>query len=85
MKDNRFKLTLVLLFFSLFYAQQVFGAAIGDESVASFDVARIVVFPEDGSGGIAVADAIEFNTGFTVSAFFGYVACWCRACLEIWR
>jgi hypothetical protein len=75
--------SLLILLLICFWASSAFALSIGSDTV--FDVARTVVFPEDGSGGIAAADAIQFNTGFTIAAFFGKVAFFLRACLEIWK
>jgi hypothetical protein len=65
------------------WATSSWAASIGDDSFIS--VARIIVFPEDGSGGLSAADAIQFNTGFTFTAFFGYVACYVRCVMELFK
>jgi hypothetical protein len=70
---------LVTLFLS-FCASSSWAASIGGDSVIS--LARTIVIPEDGTGGIAAADAVQFNLGFTLTGFFGLVAFYCRCLLE---
>jgi hypothetical protein len=65
------------------WATSSWAASIGYDSM--FAVARTIVLPEDGSGGIAAADAIQFNTGFTLTAFFGHVAFYVRCMLEVFK
>jgi hypothetical protein len=74
---------LLIVSISVLTATAAWAVDIG--AASSFSVARMVVLLEDGSGGIAPAQAIEFNTGFTLSAFFGWVAVWFRTCLEALR
>lgn len=78
-------LTVSYLVFGILccWATSSWAASIGSDTV--FDVARTIVIPEDGSGGILVADAIQFNTGFTQTAFFGQIAFYIRAVMEVFR
>lgn len=71
--------TLVLML----WATSSWAASIGADSV--IDLGRTVVLPEDGSGGIAAADAVQFNTGFSLTALFGWVAFYCRCLLEVFK
>lgn len=81
---NRYRLVSYLVFGILVcWATSSWAASIGSDTV--FDVARTLVLPEDGSGGIAPADAIQFNTGFTYTAFFGQVAFYIRVVMEVLR
>lgn len=81
---NRSRIASYLVFGILvLWASSAWAAAIGSDSAIS--VAKIIVFPEDGSGGLPAADAIEFNTGFTLTAFFGQVACYARCVMELFK
>ncbi|MCI5119891.1 MAG: hypothetical protein D3908_01600 [Candidatus Electrothrix sp. AUS4] len=81
---NRSRLASYLVFTILcFWATSSWSATIGADT--TFDVARTIVIPEDGSGGVAAADAIQFNTGFTYTSFFGYVAFFIRSVMEVFR
>lgn len=75
--------SLAILLLLCLWASNAFALSIGSDTV--FDVARMILVPEDGSGGWASADAIQFNTGFTVMAFFGYVAAYVKAMMEVLR
>lgn len=75
--------SLIICLLICFCASSAFALSIGSDTV--FDLSRTIVLPEDGSGGIAAADAIQFNTGFTLSQFFGYVAFFTRFVIEIFR
>jgi len=75
--------SLLILLLLCLWASNAFALSIGSDT--TFDVARMVVIPEDGSGGVAVADAIQFNIGFTVAAFFGYVTAYVKVLMEILR
>ena len=81
-RNRRFAVLLITLVLML-WATSSWAAAIGADS--SFALARTIVLAEDGSGGIAPADAVQFNTGFTLTAFFGQVAFFCRCVLEAVR
>ena len=75
--------SLIICLLICLFAAAAHAADIGWDS--TFDVARTIVLPEDGSGGIAVADAVNFNTGFTITAFFGEVAFYARVFLQIFN
>ncbi len=75
--------SLLLCLLICLWASSAFALSIGYDSV--FDLSRTVVIPEDSSGGIAAADAIQFNTGFTITSFMGWVAFYIRSCMEIFR
>jgi len=81
---NRSRLTSYAVFFVLcLWATSSWSATIGADT--TFNVARTIVIPEDGSGGVAAADAIQFNTGFTFTSFFGWVAFLVRSVMEVFR
>lgn len=81
--DNRRKVILLATAILVLWATSSWAASIGYDS--TFGVARTIVLAEDGSGGIAAADAIQFNTGFTLTAFFGQVAFYSRCLLEAFK
>ena len=80
---NRRLAALLITLILVLWASSSWAASIGSDSVIG--LARTVVLPEDGSGGIAPADAVQFNTGFTLTACFGYVAFYCRCLLEVFK
>ncbi|WPD22834.1 MAG: hypothetical protein SD837_21955 [Candidatus Electrothrix scaldis] len=81
---NRSRLASYAVFLILcFWATSSWAATIGSDT--TFDIARTIVIPEDGSGGVAAADAIQFNTGFTYTSFFGWVAFLVRSVMETVR
>lgn len=82
MRNKRLAALLVFAILA-FWATSSWAAAIGEDS--TFTLARTLVLPEDGTGGIAAADALQFNTGFTLTAFFGHVAFFCRCIMEAVR
>jgi hypothetical protein len=67
----------------VFWASSSWAATIGTDTI--FDLSRTIVVPEDGTGGLSAADAIQFNTGFTFTAFFGQVAFFIRTVMEVFR
>lgn len=81
--DNRRAAALLVTLMLVLWATSSWAASIGADSVIS--LGRTVVLPEDGSGGIAAADAIQFNTGFTLTSFFGWIAFYVRCLLEVFR
>jgi hypothetical protein len=83
MDRNRWKTILLVTALLMLWASASWASSIGYDS--TFALARTVVLAEDGSGGIAVADAIQFNTGFTLTAFFGHVAFYARCLLEAFK
>lgn len=78
--DNRCAAALLITLILSFWATSSWASSIGGDSVIS--LARTIVIPEDGAGGIAAADAVQFNLGFTLTGFFGLVAFYCRCLLE---
>jgi hypothetical protein len=78
-RNRRIAVLLTALILTL-WATSSWAASIGGDS--SLGLARMIVLAEDGTGGIASADAVQFNTGFTLTAFFGQVAFYCRCLLE---
>lgn len=78
--DNRRAAALLITLILSLWATSSWAASIGGDS--AIGLARTIVIPEDGTGGIAAADAVQFNIGFTLTAFFGQVAFYCRCLLE---
>jgi hypothetical protein len=84
MKLNNRRLAVFLITAVLvLWATASWAASIGADT--QFALARTIVLLEDGSGGIAPADAVQFNTGFTLTAFFGHVAFYIRCVLEVFK
>lgn len=81
--DNRLVAVLLITLILSCWATSSWASTIGGDSVIG--LARTVVIPEDGTGGIASADAVQFNVGFTLTAFFGQIAFYCRCLLECVR
>lgn len=79
-RNRRIAALLVMLILTL-WATSSWAATIGIDS--TFDLARTVVLtPEYFPGGTPNTSAIEFNAGFTLTAFFGQVALYCRCIIE---
>jgi hypothetical protein len=80
---NRRLAALLITLILAFWATSSWAASIGYDS--TIGLSRTVVLPEDGTGGIAISDAVQFNTGFTLTAFFGHVAFYIRCMLEVFK
>ncbi len=78
---NRRLAALLITLILVLWASSSWAATIGIDS--TFDLARTVVLtPEYFPDGTPNTPAIEFNAGFTLTAFFGQVALYCRFILE---
>lgn len=77
------KSSCLLMVLTLFFVNSALADTIGLDDYIDF--ARIIILPEDGLGDIPAADAVQFNTGFTLTASFGYVACYIRTLIEVFK
>jgi len=79
-KNRRLAALLITLILTL-WASSSWAATIGIDG--TFDLSRTVVLtPEYFTDGTPNTAAIEFNAGFTLTAFFGQVALFCRCIIE---